>query len=493
VKPGDVIKLPYVTAYSAYTLKKEYQGHPDTVAAALTQIPGYVDNMPQQNMTLITAASGSDCVAPTGATEWPFSAEKLRNVLEYNNTRRYHPLSPAVIAIADTGIDPNEDRLFLKINDREVPDNKIDDDENGYIDDVKGANMDRNVTGFPSIYEGFENSEHGTHVSGIALGGLNDDELNKLVKERIEIEELNIVRKDVRPGPSGLTPVFSMPNDYLLHGFQYASLEPSVQIINLSVENDESSGLEAALGGTSFLVVAAAGNDDGLNIDENEKYPAAAKTRDRLISVAAYDGSGALAKFSNWGHGNVDLAAPGCQIDSLLPGGRRGRLSGTSQAAPLVSFTAGLLYAEGLTIPQIKDRILLTTEIDHAKLGNCTGTTGHCVASEGRLDIIKALNIYQDVLVIQKSDGSEAVLYGRASNCIKVDGRCYAVRTQLKRLVHDPNTSENTVWIKSTDNQTHKRSCQLDPTSNINFQEAGSQAFQLIPMNELVDFVPGVY
>jgi len=494
VKPGDVVKLPYITAFNAYTLKPEYRGDPNRVTAALKQVPGYTAEMPQRGLTLIVATSDSDCVAPTGVSEWPFATDKLVKVLEYNNTKRSRSPRMAVIAVADTGLDINEDRLFLRINDRENPvPNNIDDDENGYIDDIKGANMDRSVTGFPALNDGYLNKEHGSHVSGIALGGLSSDELNKLVKERIQLLELNLVRKDVHQiGLSEPSTTFSIPNNYLLDAFRYASQDPPVQIINLSVEDEESSGLEEALAGTSSLVVAAAGND-GLNVDEDERYPAAAKKRDRLITVAAYDGSGSLAEFSNWGIINVDLAAPGCQIDSILPGGRRGRLNGTSQAAPLVAFTAALLYSEGLTIPQIKNRILLTTEIDHPKLGTCSGAAGHCVATEGRLDIVKALSVYQDVIVIRKPDGTQAVLSGRVRNCIQVDGHCYDVRTELKRLVHDLDTEEGRVWVKSRANETHGRPCKIDATALVEFQEAGSPQFQPIPMADVVDVVPAVF
>jgi len=494
IKPEDDVKLPYVNAFSAYRLKQEYQGDPNRVVAALKEIPGYVSAMPQRGMKLIVAASDGDCVYPVDTTEWPFSTEKLRKVLEYNNSKRSRSLRKAVVAVADTGLDVNENRVFLRINDRENPiPNGIDDDENGFIDDIQGANMDHDVTGFPALDPEYRESKHGTHVSGLVLGGLRDDELNKLVKERIEIEELNIVYKEVRSvGMSPPASMFSIPNDLLLDALRYAAQEPAAQIVNLSVEDEQISGLEEALAATPSLVVVAAGND-GVSIDENEKYPAAAKKRDKLMTVAAYDGSGSLAPFSNWGKHNVDLAAPGCQIESILPGGGRGRLNGTSQAAPLVAFTAALLYSEGLTIPQIRNRILLSTEIDHEKLGTCSGVAGHCVGSEGKLDIIKALNVYQDVIVVRKPEGTQAVLSGRINSCIQLDGRCYDVRTKLKRLVHEPDAEQGTVWIKSRDNETYSRPCAIDRTASIKFQETGSQEFQLIPLIEVTDLVPAVF
>jgi hypothetical protein len=494
LKPGDDVTLPYVNAFSAYTLRPEYRGDPKRREAALTQVPGYVSAIPQRGLNLIVAASDSDCVVPTGEAEWPFSAEGLRTILEYNNARRSRHLRKAVIAVADTGLDKSEDRVFLRMNNGENPvPNEIDDDENGYIDDIQGVNMDTGVHGFPALQDGYKDNKHGTHVSGLALGGLRDDQLNTLVKDRIGIEELNIVQKQVvQIGMSDPSTFFIIPNNFLLDAFRYAGQDPSAQIINLSVEDEEKSGLEDALASSTALVVAAAGND-GINIDEQERYPAAANNRDRLITVGAYDGSGGLAGFSNWGLHNVDLAAPGCQVDSILPGGGRGRINGTSQAAPLVSFTAALLYSEGLSIPQIKSRILTTVEIDHDKLGTCSGPSGHCVATEGRLDILKAVNVYQDVLAYRKSDGTEGTVAGRVVDCIQIDGRCYDVTTELKRLVHKPDADEGKIWIKSRDNQTHSRACKIDGTARVTFQELGSQQAQYISMKDVLDLVPAVF
>jgi len=494
LKPGDDVTLPYGNAFSAYTLRPEYRGDPKRLEAVLNQVPGYISAMPQRALNLIVAASDSDCMVPTDQTEWPFPPEKLRAILEYNNGKRPRPLRKAVIAVADTGLDKTEDRVFLRMNNGENPvPNEIDDDENGYVDDIQGVNMDTSVHGFPALQDGYKDSEHGTHVSGLALGGLRDDQLNKLVKDRIEIEELNIVEKQVvQIGTSDPGTFFIIPNNFLLDAFRYASQDPAAHIINLSVEDEEKSGLAEALAGSTALVVAAAGND-GINIDEEERYPAAANNRARLITVAAYDGSGGLAGFSNWGLQNVDLAAPGCQVDSILPGGGRGRINGTSQAAPLVSFTAALLYSEGLSTSQIKNRILTTVDIDHDKLGTCSGPSGHCVATEGRLDILKALNVYQDVLVYRKPEGTEGTLAGRVTNCIQIDGRCYHVTTDLKRLVHKPDADEGKVWIKSRDNETHSRKCTIDGTTSFIFQDSGSQQSHEILMKDVIDLIPAVY
>lgn len=494
MKPGDDVTLPYVNAFSAYTPRPEYQADPKRLETELKQIPGYVSMLPQRSLNLIVAASNSDCVVPTNETDWPFSTQKLRAILEHNDTKRQHPPRKAVIAVADTGLDKAEDRAFLRTNGGEnaIP-NEIDDDENGYVDDIRGANMDTSVHGFAAFLDGYKDSEHGTHVTGLALGGLRDENLNMLVKDRVAIEELNIVQRQVlQIGASDPRTLFIIPNNFLLDAFRYANQDPAAQIVNLSVEDDVKSGLEEALASSTILVVAAAGND-GVNIDEDEKYPAAASTRGRLITVGAYDGSGGLAQFSNWGSQNVDLAAPGCQVDSILPGGTRGRLNGTSQAAPVVSFTAALLYSEGLSIPQIKSRILTTVDIDHDKLGICSGPNGHCVSTEGRLDVPRALNVYQDVLVYRKSDGTEETLVGRTMDCVPMDDQCYDATTQIKRLVHKPDEDQGKIWIKSRDNQVHSRKCTIDETAHITFQVDSSSHPQTFLMKNVIDLIPAVF
>jgi subtilisin family serine protease len=494
IKPGDNVTLPYVNAFSAYTPRPEYQNNPKQLDAALNQIPGYVSTLPQRSMSLIVAASDSDCMVPTGETEWPFSTGQLRAILEYNDAKRQRTPRMAVIAIADTGLDKSEDRVFLRINYGENPvPNEIDDDGNGYVDDIQGANMDRSVHGFPALQDGYHDSEHGTHVTGLALGGLSDDSLSKLVKDRIQIEELNIVEKEVlQLGTSEPTTLFEIPNNFLMDAFHYANQNPPVQIINLSVEDENKSGLEEIVSSSSALVVAAAGND-GINIDEDERYPAASSSRAQIITVAAYDGSGGLAPFSNWGLQNVDLAAPGCQVDSILPEGSRGRLNGTSQAAPLVSFTAALLYSEGLSISQIRSRILTTVDIDHDRLGICSGPNGHCVATEGRLDMLKALDVHRDILVYRKLDGTEGTLSGREIGCVPMDDKCYDATTQLERLVHKPDADEGKVWTRSRDNQLHSRKCTIDGTAHITFQADGSQQVQTFFMKDVIDLVPAIY
>jgi subtilisin family serine protease len=137
--------------------------------------------------------------------------------------------------------------------------------------------------------------------------------------------------------------------------------------VNVRVTNnswgggDYEAGLFDAInagGDAGILFVAAAGNS-GTNSDESPSYPAAYDSP-AIISVAATDNKDALASFSNYGAKSVDLAAPGVNIYSTVPGNRYGTSSGTSMAAPHVAGVAALALAvdPSLSVAQLKSRLI---------------------------------------------------------------------------------------------------------------------------------------
>lgn len=228
-----------------------------------------------------------------------------------------------VIAILDTGLDMSHEDLRGSIwaNLGEIPDNGIDDDGNGFVDDVHGWNF---PDGNGHIYD---DHSHGTHVAGIAAAHINNG--------------IGIA------GVAGGATI--MPVDVFNHGIgTYEDLilamiyatDNGARVINMSLgASSYSRGEEMAVDyafSHGVVVVAAAGNSGR----ETYHYPAA---HPNVIAVAATASNDSLCSFSTRGD-FVDVAAPGCPVWSTMPGGY-GWKSGTSMATPHVAGLAALILS----------------------------------------------------------------------------------------------------------------------------------------------------
>ncbi|MCB9093070.1 MAG: S8 family serine peptidase [Halobacteriovoraceae bacterium] len=263
-----------------------------------------------------------------------------------------------IVAVVDTGVDYNHEDLVNKmwINHGEIPGNGIDDDENGYIDDVYGINtLVRDDNGLPTT-DPIDGHYHGTHVAGIIAAEHNNGEGIGGVSRHAKIMAIRTV-----PNNSDETDLD------VVDAFLYAA-KNGAKVINCSF------GKEISEGGTivpemiqyiyeeyGTIVIAAAGNDsfwgDWHDNDSEPKYPAA-WDNDSLITVASSTRSGSLSSFTNIGLNSVDLAAPGSSIYSTMPGNDYGNLSGTSMAAPVVSGVLAELFsrypeADGVSLKNI--------------------------------------------------------------------------------------------------------------------------------------------
>jgi subtilisin family serine protease len=233
--------------------------------------------------------------------------------------------SGAVVAIVDSGADLQHSSLqqHLWTNPGEIPGNRVDDDGNGFVDDVHGANI--LAPGSPPD-DGYG---HGTAVAGLVAAG--DDEASG-VTGAAPGARLMIVRVLGDNGEGN--------TEQLAAGIAYA-VRNHASVINCSVNSDfDSPAVDTAIASANdadIPVVAAAGND-GLNLDENQTYPATTDSA-AVVSVAATQAPGTLAGFSNYGPNSVDLAAPGVDLVTTYTGDSFTTLSGTSAAAPLVSAT----------------------------------------------------------------------------------------------------------------------------------------------------------
>jgi subtilisin family serine protease len=266
-----------------------------------------------------------------------------------------------VAVILDTGVELQHEDLAANawVNPREIPDNGIDDDGNGFVDDVNGWNFfDGTNQTFKSTSEDF----HGTHVAG-SIGAVGNNGKGVAgVAWNVKLMSLKFLGGTQGKGSTsnavrGINYAIDMRN----HGV-------NVRVINASWGggSDSQSLREAisAANAAGILFVCAAGNA-GVNIDSNPDFPGSyAKDYSGTVSVAAVDAGGRVASFSNVGHDSVSLAAPGVSILSTYPGGFYAGLSGTSMSTPYVSGIAVLLWSRypDLAPAEVKQRIVDTSE-----------------------------------------------------------------------------------------------------------------------------------
>lgn len=278
-----------------------------------------------------------------------------------------------VVAVLDTGIDINhidlKDNIF--VNSSEIPGNGIDDDGNGYVDDVSGwdfANGDNNV------FDSAAQDKHGTHVAGIIAASANTAGI-KGIAPKVKILPLKFISGNV-----GYT-------SDVLEAIDYAK-QMGIKIVNCSFGGTNSNpALKDAMTAADMLFVCAAGNN-GMNTASNPIYPACYDLPN-IVSVAAMDNTGSIAVFSNYG-ANIHMAAPGVSILSTVPDNGFEYMNGTSMAAPQASGVAALVqsHMSNLTAVELAERLRNSTK----ELDKLQGK----VAKSGMLDAKLALTVLAD-------------------------------------------------------------------------------------------------
>ena len=270
-----------------------------------------------------------------------------------------------VIALIDTGVDTGHEDLsgILWVNEDEIPGNGIDDDGNGYVDDINGWNFYHNSN---VIDTGSEDS-HGTHGAGtIAAQADNGVGIAGIVQS----DHVKIMVLKALGGAEGTGTTQS-----IIQAIQYAEAN-GASICNLSLGSQwDDRALYQTMAASSMLFVVAAGND-GTNTDVRPSYPASYDL-DNIISVANLNYDGTLHSSSNYGTVSVDLAAPGTYILSTTADGGYGYMTGTSMAAPMVTAAAAMVYSyfDGITLAGVKE-ILLSSAQTLDSLEGLTATGG---------------------------------------------------------------------------------------------------------------------
>lgn len=257
-----------------------------------------------------------------------------------------------VVAVIDTGVDYNHPDLKANMwkNIGEIPNNNIDDDGNGIVDDVYGANF----SGATPNGDPLDDNRHGSHVAGIISGVTNNAVGISGTNWKTQIMAVKFLSASGGGTTAGA-----------IKAIEYAT-KNKAQIMNNSWGGGgASNALKAAIQAASnkgILFTAAAGNSNNNN-DANPHYPSNYKVAN-VMSIMATDQNDNKAGFSSYGKKTVHLAAPGVKIYSTLNRGRYGDLDGTSMATPFVTGAAALI--KGLqptwSPSQIKNHLMQTSD-----------------------------------------------------------------------------------------------------------------------------------
>ena len=276
-----------------------------------------------------------------------------------------------VIGVIDTGVDYNHPDLVGNIwtNPGEIAGDGIDNDNNGYIDDVRGWDFAYNDNN-PMDVQG-----HGTHVSGTIAGKGNNGVGVTGVAWNAKIMPLKFLNDSGSGSTSGA-----------ISAIAYATAK-GVKLTNNSWGgggySQALSDVINAAGQQGALFIAAAGNSSQ-NTDINPAYPASYNLAN-IISVASTTRTDSLSSFSNYGLTSVDLGAPGSDIYSTTPNNTYSTYSGTSMASPHVTGAAALLWSQNptWTAQQVKNTLMQTGDSISALAGK--------TVSGKRLNVYNAL------------------------------------------------------------------------------------------------------
>ncbi|MBN1858374.1 S8 family serine peptidase [Candidatus Bipolaricaulota bacterium] len=272
------------------------------------------------------ASNASVTLLDASALSW--SIERVGAPAAWNITTGS---SEIVVAVIDSGIDATLPDLADKLwtNADEIPGNGIDDDRNGYIDDLHGWDFRDNDA---SSLNGTTIHWHGTFVAGLIVAQPDSNEATGVAPD-VRVMDLRFL--DTRNQFYGRDwEMFAEAIDYAVRN--------DADIINLSIycNGTPPAALEQAIrraDAAGVLVVGIAGNNGRATVCYPGCYPS-------VIAVSATDRGNSLASFSNYGP-HVAVCAPGDSVISLYPGGEIAEGSGTSFAAPHVSAALALILS----------------------------------------------------------------------------------------------------------------------------------------------------
>lgn len=303
--------------------------------------------------------------------QWALKSENSIDINYEKAIKLYNSLhnkSNVIVAILDTGVDINHFELSSNIyeNKNEIPNDNIDNDLNGFIDDYNGWNF---VDNNNQIFVDTKDDEHGTHSAGTIIGKCNNGGIKGICdNEHIKLLPIKILGKDML----GKT-------QNLISAIDYA-IKSGASIINISLGTPTfSSNLEEIIRrNQDILFVIASGNTkSGLDIDKNKIYPASFEF-ENVITVGNMNKDGTKYETSNYGKNTLNIFAPGVSIISTIPNNQFAYLTGSSMATAFVSGTSALIKSANklLSPKEIKYYIenyskKINSLIEYSSSGGC--------------------------------------------------------------------------------------------------------------------------
>lgn len=304
---------------------------------------------------------------------WSFRDKERHGISVYNAYDAYGQgeRSEVIVAVVDTGVDYNHEDLRdnMWVNKGEIAGNNIDDDGNGYVDDVHGIDTLERVNG-EATGDPMDTHNHGTHVSGTIAATQNNSIGIAGVASSAKIMAIRTV-----PNSGDETDVD------VAESFLYAARN-GARLINCSFGKRVNEGGDLVKDTIKFigenygvLVITSAGNSSK-NIDTSLTYPASFDNEHMLV-IASSTNRGSFSYFSNYGQKNVDVAAPGSSIYSTVRNNRYAAYSGTSMASPTTTGVAAEIIAINPNLgPLDVKRILMETVTSKSSMANSMVTDG---------------------------------------------------------------------------------------------------------------------
>ncbi len=292
---------------------------------------------------------------PLYSKQWGMVDNGLENALKIT------PAQKIIVAVIDTGVDYTHEDLLPNMwrNTKEIPNNGIDDDHNGYIDDIVGWDFlsndnkpyDLAATDLGDILNG-ANPGHGTHCAGnVGARGGNGKGISGM-NPNAQIMALRFIGDEGGTTKGAIGAIrYAVDNGakVLSNSWGSEGEDPAEAADNLALQEAIQYAMDR-----NVLFIAAAANSGIDNDNSPKKAFPASYPHDNIISVAAIDSANALASFSNYGATSVDIGAPGVKIFSTTVGNHYSdtvielmgaNWDGTSMACPHVAGAAALYWS----------------------------------------------------------------------------------------------------------------------------------------------------